>query len=118
KRRPCSATCSCRRCPSARSRRSKRFYAGYSVRPTSGEWDDVYATFDPDRADFLRRVLASGKEGRIWTGVDPDAVPGEERERVIKALGYLEQQGLVELKVADVRQRFTLLTQPPSLDEL
>ena len=94
------------------------FYAGYSVRPASGEWDDVFATFDADRADFLRRVLASGKEGRIWTGVDPDAVPGEERERVVKALGYLEQQGLVELKVADVRQRFTLLEQPPSLDEL
>ena len=94
------------------------FYAGYSVRPASGEWDDVYAIFDPDRADFLRRVLASGKEGRIWTGVDPDAVPGEERERVVKALGYLEQRGLVELKVADVRQRFTLLKQPPSLDEL
>src|SRR5207248_6225902 len=46
------------------------------------------------------------------------AVPGEERERVIKALDYLEQRGLVELKVADVRQCFTLLKQPPSLDEL
>ena len=23
------------------------FYAGYSVRPASGEWDDVFATFDP-----------------------------------------------------------------------
>jgi ATP-dependent DNA helicase RecQ len=94
------------------------FYAGYSVRPTSGEWDDVYAIFDPDRADFLRRVLASGKEGRIWTSIDPDAVPGEKRERVIQALGYLDQQGLIELKVADVRQRFTLIKQPPSLEEL
>jgi ATP-dependent DNA helicase RecQ len=94
------------------------FYAGYSVRPASGEWDDVFATFDADRADFLRRVLASGKAGRIWTGVDPEAVPGEQRERVVAALGYLEQQGLVELKVADVRQRFTLLQQPPSLDTL
>jgi ATP-dependent DNA helicase RecQ len=63
-------------------------------------------------------VLASGKEGRIWTGIDPDAVPGEERDRVVKALGYLEQQGLVELKVADVRQRFTLLQLPSALDEL
>jgi ATP-dependent DNA helicase RecQ len=94
------------------------FYAGYSVRPVRGEWDDVHATFDPDRADFLRRVLASGKKGRIWTSVDPDAVPGEERERVVKALGYLEERGLVELKAADVRQRFTLLNRPPSLDEL
>ena len=63
-------------------------------------------------------MLASGKEGRIWTGVDPDAVPDEERERVVKALGYLEQRGLVELKVTDVRQRFTLLQQPPPRDEL
>src|SRR6478735_3251460 len=94
------------------------FYAGYSVRPASGERDDVYAAFDPDRADFLRRVLASGKAGRIWTGIDPGAVPGENRERVVKAVGYLEERGLVELKVADVRQRFTLLEQPPSLDEL
>src|SRR5205085_7607382 len=32
------------------------------------------------------------------------------------ALTYLEQRGLVELKVADVRQRFTLLQHPPSLE--
>jgi ATP-dependent DNA helicase RecQ len=94
------------------------FYAGYSVRPASGEWDDVYAGFDADRAEFLRRMLASGKEGRIWTGIDPDGVPGEERERVVRALDYLEQRGLVELKVSDVRQRFTLLARPPSLEEL
>ena len=94
------------------------FYAGYSVRPATGTWDDVVASFDADRADFLRRVLASGREGRTWTAVDPDAVPGEERARVVSALGYLEQQRLVELKVADVRQRFTLLQQPGSLDEL
>jgi ATP-dependent DNA helicase RecQ len=94
------------------------FYAGYSVRPATGGWDDVVASFDADRGDFLRRVLASGREGRTWTAVDPDAVPGEERARVVAALGYLEQRGLVELKVADVRQRFTLLQQPPSLDAL
>jgi ATP-dependent DNA helicase RecQ len=94
------------------------FYAGYSVRPANGDWDDIYAIFDPDRADFLRRVLAGGKEGRSWTSIDPGAVPGEERERVINALGHLEQRGLVELKVADVRQRFTVIKQPRSLDEL
>jgi ATP-dependent DNA helicase RecQ len=93
------------------------FYAGYSIRPSNGEWEAVYASFDPDREDFLRRVLASGKEGRVWTSIDPGAVPGEQRERVIKALDYLEQQGFVELKVAEVRQSFTLLAQPPSLAE-
>jgi ATP-dependent DNA helicase RecQ len=94
------------------------FYAGYSVRPAGGEWEDVFATFDAHRADFLRRVVASGKGGRIWTSIDPGAVPGEARDRVVSALGYLEEQGLAELKVADVRQRFTLHRQPPSGDEL
>ena len=64
---------------------------------------------------FLRRVLASGKTGRIWTTLDPDeaaAALGEERERIVAALGYLEEQGLVELKATDVRQRYTLLAQP------
>ena len=94
------------------------FYAGYSVRPATGEWEDVLGGFDAGRADFLRRVLASGKEGRVWTAVDPDGVPGEDRARVVAALGYLEQQGLAEVKVADVRQRFTLLAEPAPRDEL
>ena len=97
------------------------FYAGYSVRPTSGSLDDVFAAFDPDRAAFLERVVATGKTGRIWTSIDPEAAAaalGEERERVVAALGYLEQQGLVELKPSEARQRYTLLARPDSIDAL
>ena len=111
-----------------RARRAARqgtpFYAGYSLRPTSGSFDDVFAGFDPERADFLRRVVASGKTGRIWTSLDPDEAAvalGEERSRIVAALGHLEQQGLVELKAADARQRYTLLGvqgRPDSLEEL
>ena len=97
------------------------FYAGYAIRALDGSLDEVVARFDPARADFLRRVLASGKEGRTWVTVDPEASAsalGEERDRIVAALGYLEQQGLVELKATDVRQRYTLRVQPPSLAEL
>jgi ATP-dependent DNA helicase RecQ len=97
------------------------FYAGYAIRALDSSLDEVVARFDPARADFLRRVLASGKEGRTWVTVDPEASAsalGEERDRIVAALGYLEQQGLVELKATDVRQRYTLRVQPPSLAEL
>ena len=97
------------------------FYAGYSLRPTSGSLDDVFAAFDPDRAAFLERVVATGKTSRIWTSIDPEAAAaalGEERERVIAALGYLEQQGLVELKPSEARQRYTMLAHPDSIDAL
>ena len=54
-------------------RQGTPFYAGYSFRPLSESFDDVYAAFDPARADFLRRVVASGKTGRLWTNLDPEA---------------------------------------------
>jgi ATP-dependent DNA helicase RecQ len=97
------------------------FFAGYSLRPVSGSFEDVLAAFDPARADFLRRLVESGKTGRIWTHLDPDesaASLGEERSRIVAALGHLEERGLVELKAAEAQQRFTLIRRPESLSEL
>ncbi len=101
--------------------RGTPFYAGYSLRPVSGSFAEVYAAFDPPRAEFLRRVVECGKSGRIWTTLDPDEVArslGEPRGRIVAALGELEERGVAELKAAEARQRFTLLARPDSLPEL
>src|SRR4029077_19030997 len=95
-------------------RQGTPFYAGYRVRPLDGSLDDLVAGFDESRADFLRRVFDSGTTGRTWTTIDPDAL-GDARSRVVAALDYLEQQGLAEVRAADVRQRYTLLQQPASV---
>jgi ATP-dependent DNA helicase RecQ len=98
-------------------RQGTPFYAGYSLRPTGESLDEVFAAFDASRAGFLRRLVATGKTGRIWTQIDPEqaaAELGEERSRIVAALGYLEQRGLVELKPADARQRYTVLARPES----
>jgi ATP-dependent DNA helicase RecQ len=102
-------------------RQGTPYYAGYRIRPLSGTLDDVAASFDADRGDFLRRLIRTGREGRTWTTLAPDdaaAELGEERARIVAALGYLEQQSLVELKAADVRQRYTMLAHPPSTEAL
>jgi ATP-dependent DNA helicase RecQ len=102
-------------------RQGTPFYAGYSLRPTGGSFDDVYAQFDPSRADFLRRLVGAGRTARIWTTLDPAAAAaelGEQRSRIVAALGHLEERGLVELKAADARQRYTLLARPDSLGDL
>jgi ATP-dependent DNA helicase RecQ len=102
-------------------RQGTPFYAGYSLRPTGESFDEAFAGFDPGRADFLRRVVASGKTGRVWTSIDPDAAAGalgEQRSRIVAALGYLDERGLVELKAADARQRYTVLRRPDSLGDL
>jgi ATP-dependent DNA helicase RecQ len=101
-------------------RQGTPFYAGYRLRPTgAASLEDVAAGFDAARADFLGRVLASGKTGRTWTTLAPDEVAaalGEERRRVVAALEYLDAQGLVELQPAELRQRYTVVAQPASLD--
>jgi ATP-dependent DNA helicase RecQ len=102
-------------------RQGTPFYAGYRLRPLAGSLEAVADGFDGERADFLRRLIRSGKEGRTWTTIAPErsaAELGEDRSRIVAALGYLEQQGLVELKAADVRQRYTLLERPQSLEAL
>ena len=97
------------------------FYAAYSVRPTGESFDEVYDRFDPVRADFLRRVVAAGKTGRTWTTIDAEAAAralGEPRSRIVAALGYLEQQGLAEVKAAEVRRRYTVLARPESVEDM
>jgi ATP-dependent DNA helicase RecQ len=97
------------------------FFAGYKLRPVSGSFTEVFAAFDDRRAGFLRRVVAAGKTGRIWTTLDPDEVAvvlGEERARIVAALEHLEERGLIELQAAEARQRFTVVKRPGSLSEL
>jgi ATP-dependent DNA helicase RecQ len=103
-------------------RQGTPFYAGYRLRPLGeASLEEVFGRFDESRASFLRRLIATGKTGRTWTTLAPDdaaAELGEERSRIVAALDYLDQQGLVELQPAELRQRYTLLVRPDSEGEL
>ncbi|HEX4519312.1 MAG TPA: ATP-dependent DNA helicase RecQ [Gaiellaceae bacterium] len=97
------------------------FFAGYKLRPVSGAFEDVFAAFDERRAEFLRRLVAAGKTGRIWTTLNPDEAAvalGEPRPRIVAALEHLDERGLVELQAAEARQRFTIVRKPASLSEV
>jgi ATP-dependent DNA helicase RecQ len=96
-------------------RQGTPFYAGYRLRPTGESFEAVYRRFDESRAGFLRRLIASGKTGRTWTTIEPDAAASalrEPRGRIVTALEYLDEQGLIELQAAEVRQRYTVLARP------
>ena len=63
------------------------------------------------RADFLRRLIAAARRAASGRRIAPDdaaAALGEERSRIVAALEYLDEQGLVELKAAEARQRYTV----------
>ena len=72
----------------------------------------VIAGHTSGRQRFLRGIFAAGKRGRRWLTIDVAAVAestGSSRERILKALGYLEEAGDIEMKPAGLRHRFRLL---------
>ena len=78
----------------------------------------VASGFDPGRADFLRRVFGAARVGRTWHNLDPTAAAealGEPRDRIIKALEYLEQRGDLILQPSDLRLGYRRLVDAPDL---
>src|SRR3954454_19507002 len=100
-------------------RQGTPYYAGYRLRPLVGSLEDVVARFDEARADFLRRLFATGNAGRTWTTLEPDdaaAALAEDRRRIVTALESLHEEGLIEVQASQVRQRYRVLEPPESED--
>ncbi|MCH8552583.1 MAG: RecQ family ATP-dependent DNA helicase [Natronospirillum sp.] len=96
------------------------FYTEYKLALAVPE-NELLARFDPDRAAFLQQLFATGKAGRTWLTLKPrDAAEqlGEPQPRIIKALNYLEQQNLLNMKVAGLRQGYRLNQVPEDMDDL
>jgi ATP-dependent DNA helicase RecQ len=96
------------------------YYARYQFRPlkTSAE---ILARFDGERRDFLATVFRQALKARVWFTLDLEQAAratAAPRERVVRALDYLAEQGLLEVKVGEVRHRFRRLRVPADLDEL
>src|SRR5207245_1483440 len=73
---------------------------------------EIAAKFQGEPAQFVRELFAHARKGRTWYALNPEEVAaglGQERRRVVRALEYLEEHGWVELRAAEVRQRYTLL---------
>jgi ATP-dependent DNA helicase RecQ len=96
------------------------FYAGYEAKPLVSV-REIAAAFTGQPGRFVQSLFEIAKKGRTWYGLNPDRAAeslGVDRKRVVKALEVMEERGLVELRVADVRQRYTRLTKNPDATAL
>ena len=96
------------------------FYASYEFQPLAPS-AAILARFEGERRDFLAAVLRQAERARTWFRLDLDkaaVAAGAPRERVVRALDYLAEQGLLTLKVAGVRHRYRRLKTPPDPDAL
>ena len=86
------------------------FYSSYQFRLLQPE-ARVLAGHEPERQAFLRRLFAAGAKGTKWTTLNPEEAAqalGEERDRILKALTWLQEAGEIELKPSGVRQKYRL----------
>lgn len=89
------------------------FYAGYEFRPLEGQSPgSIAALFQGEPGKLVADLFAAAKKGRIWYSLNPDEAAqtlGQERRRVTRALEVIAERGLIELRVADARLRYTRL---------
>ncbi|HLZ27295.1 MAG TPA: ATP-dependent DNA helicase RecQ [Chloroflexota bacterium] len=97
-------------------RQGTPFYAGYEVKPLV-PLGEILARFSGERRTFLSRVFSIAKKGRIWYALNPvemAAEVGSDRDRIVRAVEYLEEQGLVELRASEARLRFSRVDAEPT----
>jgi ATP-dependent DNA helicase RecQ len=90
-------------------RQGTPLYATHQVK-TLVPLDDIVGRFQGERASFVRGIFERSKQGRIWTQVVVDEVAEAlraDRGRILRALDWLEEQGLIEVMPKDVRHRYT-----------
>jgi ATP-dependent DNA helicase RecQ len=96
-------------------RQGTPFYAGYAFRPLVLA-PKVMGQFTGEAGRLVKGLFDVAKKGTtrnsVWHRLNPDEAAealGQERKRIIRALEVMEERGLIELTVADVRQRYTIL---------
>ena len=96
------------------------FYANYQFKPLLGS-TEILSRFEGERRDFLTALFRQAVKARTWFSLDIDRATtalNTTRERVVRALDWLGEQQLLEVKVAGIRHRYQRLQQPASTAEL
>lgn len=96
------------------------FYADYQFKPLMSS-KEILARFDEGRQQFIEGIFKQSVKGRTWFQIDLESACNAlnaPRQRLVAALDYLGEQGMLEVKAAGVRNRYTLMKTPDSTDAL
>jgi ATP-dependent DNA helicase RecQ len=96
------------------------YYSRYQFKPLKPS-AEILARFAGERRAFLAGVFRQAEKARVWFHLDVEKAAratSSPRERVVAALDYLHDEGLLEVKVADVLHRYRRLRTPPDVKAL
>jgi len=96
------------------------FYSQYKFKPLLGS-KAILERFEGERRTFLAALFRQAQKGRTWLSLDAETAAAAlrcPRERVVRALDWLGDQGMLELQAAGVRHRYTRQRMPDDLGAL
>ncbi len=96
------------------------FYSRYRFRPLATS-NEILGRFEGERRLFLQKIFCCAVKAKKWFDIDVDATASRiacDRSRIVKALDYLSEQGLLELSAQGVRNAYTRLKSPDNMDDL
>jgi ATP-dependent DNA helicase RecQ len=99
---------------------SHAYYADCRFKFISTE-AEVLALFTEERREFLKQVFAHTHFKKVWGTVDFDGLYqafGHERQRGLKALDYLSEQGHIQLETKQLTQVFELTVNEIDIEAL
>jgi len=94
------------------------YYAEYKYKLLQPE-NELLGRFNGERYQFVQSIFNSADRARTWSTVNFDKLQNvypSERSRVITALDYLDQQGLVELQTKQMTNVYQVFPQAITSD--
>jgi len=95
-------------------------YADYRFKPLASS-AEILERFSGERRRFLADLFRQAKKKRVWLEIDLEAAAralGAPRQRLVSALDYLGEQGLLEVEASRVHHRYRILRRPEAPDAL
>ena len=94
------------------------FYAVYQFKPLYSS-KEILERFDDRRSEFIASLFRQAKPNKVWFQIDLQQAAqamDAPREQLVRALDYLAEQGLLEVKVSGLRHRYSVMKRPESKD--
>lgn len=96
------------------------FYSCYKFKPLMDS-KQILARFNDERREFLTNVLRQSRKAKTWFQIDLDDTAKKlntSRQRVVRALDYLGEHGMLEIQTSRVRLRYRRLKLPANTQQL
>jgi len=96
------------------------YYDEYRFKPLLSS-QEILQLFNPQRQEFLKGIFRQAQKAKIWFKLELDDTAqtlNSERQRIVRALDYLNDKQLIELKVSQVKYRYYRIKQPDDLNQL